>query len=135
MTDLKFVVNGRTVAADQLISAAPKAPPRVSTALKTVENRCEAKQGLGFVVLGYSPAHWDELAFDHEAAFKRWANDEFDAKHPGSLAEFTPQWMRKHKAKKVRSKPYALMSAAKECAQLADQAGWQFVRIEEIMKG
>lgn len=43
-------------------------------------------------------------------------------------------WLQNHRGKAVRSKPYELESSAKECAAMAERAGWLRVRIEEIKR-
>ncbi len=135
VSELKFIVNGRELDAAQVKATAAKAPPRVSTSLKTVHQRDQAKASQGFVVLGYSPEHWDERVADRAEALRLHLLDPKETKHPGELEDWTPKWMAKHKPKRVRSKPYELESAADECGQLAVRAGWLYVHILEILKG
>lgn len=135
MSEMKFVVNGKEMTALQLKAIAPKAPPKSSDALKTVELRDQAKVSLGFIVLGYSPEHWESRVKARSEALVLHEIDPLKNKAPGTLEEWTPKWMSKNKPKRVRSKPYELLGAAELCGQMAVKAGWLFVRIDEILKG
>jgi hypothetical protein len=134
VSELKFIVRGQVVGEYGVKAHLDKAKPRVSDGLKKVESRYDAKVSQGFVVLGYSPTHWEKRVADRLEALRL---HEMDSKNkaPGTLEEWTAKWMAKNKPKKVRSKPYELESAADECGQLAVRAGWLYVRIEEILKG
>lgn len=135
MSELKFTCKGAVLTADQVKQSAQKAPPRTSNSLKTVSRRDEAKQSLGFIVLGYSPEHWAQREKDREDAFRLYAEDPTKNKAPGSLEEWTPKWMAKNKPKRARSKPYEIESSANQCAELIRKAGWFHVRVDEILKG
>jgi hypothetical protein len=54
---------------------------------------------------------------------------------PGTIGDFTTCWLGKHAPKRVRSKPYSLAEAADVCAELARKAGWQHVRVDELLRG
>jgi hypothetical protein len=135
MSELKFIVRGQVVEAHKVKAHIDKAPPRTSNSLKTVSMRDEAKQSLGFIVLGYSPEHWAQREKDREDAFRLYAEDPTKNKAPGTLEEWTPKWMGKNKPKRARSKPYEIESSADQCAGLMRKAGWLHVRVDEILKG
>ncbi|MBN9410854.1 MAG: hypothetical protein J0H69_17050 [Burkholderiales bacterium] len=82
----------------------------------------------GWRVIGIPPGAEEEARRAREAA-ARTARSEGLAKLP---PEFDLEhWRMTFKKKPVRSKPYELESAARECKSLAEKAGWTFVEIEE----
>lgn len=135
MSELKFIVRGQVVSEDRVKAHLDKGKPRTSESLKTVTQRDEAKQSLGFIVLGYSPEHWAERVKAREEAFRLYSEDPTKNKAPGTLEEFTVRWMGKNKPKRARSKPYEIEQSADQCAELMRKAGWTHVRVDEILKG
>ncbi|HOW46103.1 MAG TPA: hypothetical protein P5305_01445 [Rubrivivax sp.] len=76
----------------------------------------------GWHVVGYSPDQLLAARLVHERG--------------GSPKPFDPvAWMLEHKPLRVRSKPYELHLAARECAALATAAGWHDVRVVAKAKG
>lgn len=69
----------------------------------------------------------------HKTAVQQCLKDS-KGKHPGTLDEFIARFVSKNKPKKVRTKPYELRDAAAACADLAERAGWQRVRVDEVLK-
>lgn len=84
----------------------------------------------GWRVTGVAPGLLDDARAAHERlqAMARKAG--------GKPIEDFDQvaWQRNAKRSAVRSKPYGLESAAKQCAELAGKAGWLDVQIQEIKK-
>lgn len=136
MTDLSYTLGDRVVSEAQLRADAALNKPLVLSkkpALKRTQDRDKASHSAGFLVSGYTPTLWAQLPDLYAAAIKAHEKDE-TVKHPGTLDEFILRYTNKNKPKRVRSKPYELHDAAQICAELAEKAGWQRVRIDEVLK-
>lgn len=136
MSELTYTVRGRQMSEAEFRNTAvqaPKAAPAMP--LKRVEYRENASEHGGFVVLGYPPGTEEAVPELHAAAMKRHGKDATAHRHPGTPEEFLLRWFKKNKAKRIRSKPYSIPVAADDCAEMARKAGWQRVRVEEILKG
>jgi len=137
MSDLHFTVGARTISESELranaaLQKAP-APAKKKASLRRTKDSDKATHSAGFQVLGYTPTLWAELPDMYAEAVKKHEKDAKN-KHPGTLDEFIASYVLKNKPKKVRSKPYELRDAADICARLAEKAGWQRVRVEEVLK-
>lgn len=84
----------------------------------------------GFRVVGLKPEDFEEA--------KRQRRIEIDLAREDGRAlppELTFElWAAKAHRKPVRSKPYELLEAARECKRLAEKAGWMLVEIVEIKR-
>jgi hypothetical protein len=129
---ITYLCGGREMTAQQLISSAPKAPPKSSMAPKRTTDRDAATVSGGFVVSGY-PA--DFMASVHAEYARRIKAAEASVKerHPGTIDEFLVSWKRHNKPRRI-GRPYSLAQAADTCAELARKAGWLDVHVEELMK-
>ncbi len=108
---LQFVnIHGETVAT----TAAPPVKRRVAAVAQA--------QHKGWLVVGYSPAVLVEARRAHE---KQAPTEPFDEAN----------YMRTHKPVRVRSAPYELHQAARECADLAERHGWQGVQVVARVQG
>lgn len=75
----------------------------------------------GFSVQGHPPGALEAA----EALHKKTGEGKFDSE----------RWLTKTRLKKVRSKPYSLLSAAEECKNLAEKAGWLCVVVVAVSRG
>lgn len=135
MSELRFVVGDRVMSEYEFKQRAQKRVARKSESLKAVYQRDEAKESLGFVVVGYSPDHWAQRIEDHKHALRMYEAEPTKSKDPGSLDEFTTRWLLKNKPKRARSKPYEIESSAEQCAEMLRKAGWLNVRVDELLRG
>jgi hypothetical protein len=115
------------------------AKPKVmrDSPLKRTDDRGVAKVSDGFLVTGFSPEQLEHARKSHETDIE--LANAHNAQNPTKPVDVPPPWdedayMRKAKPKRLRSKPYAIASAADQCAELARKAGWKNVRVEEVMK-
>ena len=101
-----------------------------STKLKAKKPSVEAYHK-GWKVIGFPPEQLLQARNNH-------ARDIGDCRvaglpSPGPFDE--DAFVRKNAPKKVRPAPYSLKESAEDCAQLARQAGWKYVRVEAVAKG
>lgn len=109
MSEITYNVGGRLMTASQLKASAPKPKAKPKAEQKAFHK--------GWAVEGHRVA-------DIEAA-KKAAGEKWD-----ELA-----YLRKHKAKRVRTKPYEVASAADECAAIARRSGWVHVQVVALTAG
>lgn len=130
---ITYMVGGREVSADTLISSNPRktAPKR--------EGPDEYHKG--WSVEGYPPgmiAEAERIARDRLARWSAMTDEQ--RRKAESQGDRAPkpwdlnQWLIATKPKKVRSKPYEIPEAAQECGRLAVKAGWEHVRVTELKK-
>lgn len=127
---MTFIVNGREVTADQFESMAQKKKPR------PVKEQTGYHKG--WRVVGHAQgamesarhAHDRAMIEYHDASPKRRA--EMGMKEPKPWDE--DFWRRNTRKASVRSKPYEILSAAEQCAEMAIKAGWEDVEIVEVKK-
>ena len=84
----------------------------------------------GFRVVGLRPTDYEEAQRQRRIDIENARNDG-RALPPELTLE---SWAARSSRKPVRSKPYELLEAARECKRLAEQAGWLFVEIVEIKR-
>lgn len=141
MGELTFMIGDRVVTAAQFKEQAAKPPPRSSAdTFRKVDDRANAKRSDGFLVTGFSPAHLEMALDDHEKARAAQAallaaGGKLLPKEKLLAVWSQDAFMAASRPKRVRSKPYELVSAAELCAALAVKAGWLRVRVDELMKG
>ena len=85
----------------------------------------------GWRVVGHPPGAFEKALGD-------WQRVQKMAEDSGGkpIADLTQEdWLRVTKKKPVRSKPYEIVCAADQCADLARKAGWTEVKVLEISKG
>lgn len=84
----------------------------------------------GFRVIGFRPDDFEKA--------KQQRRIEIDLARQDGRAlppELTFElWAAKAHRKPVRSKPYGLLEAARDCKRLAEKAGWMLVEIVEIKR-
>lgn len=134
---MQFVFNGKSLSAEELNEIAKKQAkktPTRSAFVRKVDNHQEATLSYGWVVSGYSPDRWNARVHDYELAKDDHRKAPLKVKSPGSLEDFERTWMKKNKPKKLRSRPYEIESAAKQCAAMAAADGYIHVTVEEILK-
>lgn len=132
MSELLFQVRGKTITAEELPQHAEKAKPRVAKMREAQHN--------GFAVEGYPPGHLAEAEAMAREAFARWQTKSEEERRdylragnrePKAWDELS--YVRKTKAKRV-AKPYATPQGAADCLALAIKAGWQYARINELIR-
>ncbi len=84
----------------------------------------------GWRVVGLPPGALDAAEAEHKKKVR-------EAVARGKqMLDFNPiEWAQKARRKAVRSKPYSLHSAAEQCKELAEKAGWLSVGLVEMSKG
>jgi hypothetical protein len=132
MSELLYQVRGRVIRADELPQHAEPAKPRIAKEREA--------QHYGFAVEGYPPeqiaaaeamareafAMWQTKTEDERRAYLRGGN-----KKPRVWEELL--YIRKTKPKRI-AKPYSMRQSAAECMALAIKAGWQYVRVTELIR-
>lgn len=105
-------------------------PPPASTVPKLVKRR-ETPDSFhrGWRVVGIPPGAVEEAEQEHSRRQIPLA-----AAGKESKPFDRGNWIMNAKKKPVRAKPYELPGSAKECAELAEKAGWLAVEIREIKK-
>lgn len=118
---LEFVnIHGTPIGAAFLNAPAPKRKPKEQP--ESFHN--------GWRVQGIPPGALEEARAEHARATK--AAQVNLTKPPKEWDE--ANWLMNAKRKAVRSKPYEVVGAARECAALAEKAGWLRVEIIELKK-
>lgn len=84
----------------------------------------------GWRVTGIPPGALDEAMSDH----KRVSDMATKAGGKEIKPFDSALWIQNHRGKPVRSKPYELECAAKECAELAEKCGWTRIQVLEVKK-
>lgn len=133
VNELTFNVGGSIVTADTL----------KASARRTVKPKRDAPASFhrGFSVEGHPPGYPEECQRIAEACWNDWQSQTEQQKarrlKDGERApkpwDFN-RWLLATKRKKVRSKPYELLSAAEECMAIAQRTGWTHVRVVEVKK-
>jgi hypothetical protein len=108
-------VNGDPWAPSARATTAPKRPKKENT---------EGSHN-GWRVVGFPPGAREDAKREHE--FKQAGK-----KEPKAWNE--AHWLMNGKKTAVRSKPYELQEAAKQCAEMATKAGWLAVECVELKK-
>lgn len=99
---------------------------------KPIRPKPEAKQyHKGWRVVGHPPGAF-ESALEGNQRVQKMA--EVSGGKPIETLTHD-EWLRTTKKKPVRSKPYGLVGAADQCADLARKAGWSHVEVVEIKRG
>lgn len=94
----------------------------------------------GWRVDGIPPGALEEAELDHPrraAEIAHWNERCVKDKSlkPRPVGPWDPEkWLRDAKRRPVRGKPYEIESAARECAALAERAGWLRVEVVELKK-
>lgn len=133
---MTYTVGGRTVDAQGIaIMAAMQ---------RTAKPKKEAPAAFhrGYLVEGFPPGYPEQCQSIAEAAVAAWdalpdAEKARRIKEDGARRPKPwdgQRWLVEAKRKKVRSKPYELLSAAEECKAIAERAGWTHVRVAEVKK-
>lgn len=122
MTELAFVnIHGQRVDTDKRV----KLEKRVSNAPSEFHK--------GWAVEGIPPGAIAEAQEEHTRK-RNAAINAGAARIPDDWDIDT--WLRKDaKFKRVRTKAYEISSAAEQCKELAEKAGWTHVRIRALTKG
>jgi len=95
-----------------------------STAMPKIRPKpAKEKFHKGFRVVGLPPGSMDEARIKHD-------KQQVDAKEPKPFSE--SHWLANAHAKPVRSKPYEIQDSARQCALLAEKAGWLRVQVVEL---
>lgn len=120
MEEIQFVnIHGHRVVTEPTDPAAPKrkAKPEAESFHK------------GFKVQGIPPGALEDARAEH-------ARLALLARESGKAAKDWDEgnWLMNAKRKPVRSKPYEIESSARQCAELAERAGWLRVEVVEIKK-
>lgn len=102
-----------------------------STPGKQVRKQGPDEYHKGFRVMGIPPGAFEAAKAEREKAI-RLANE--TGVKPLKPLEYESWASGPGAAKAVRSKPYELREAARQCQELATQAGWDRVHIVEIKK-
>lgn len=84
---MQFVVNGKTVSADELKEIAKKQVKKTPTAafVRKVDSRQDATLSYGWVVSGYSPGRWSARVNDYDVAKEEHRKAPFKVKSPALL--------------------------------------------------
>lgn len=132
MSELLFQVRGRTIAAAELPEHAEPAKPRVA--------KEREKQHLGFAVEGFAPGQIAEAHKHADEALRMWrAKSEEEQQDYLRAGNKEPKpwdeerYVRMTKPKRV-AKLYSVPQAAADCMALAIAAGWERVRINELIR-
>lgn len=131
-------IYGVPVSPAELARLQSQAKPKQSReTLKRTDDRTLAKVSEGFLVTGFSSEQLEQARKSHEIDIE--LANAHNAQNPTKPVQVPSPWdedayMRTAKLKRLRSKPYAIASAADQCAELARKAGWKNVRVEEVMK-
>lgn len=130
---LNFVnINGTPINPDALKKAAPRRAP-----IKDAPSEYHK----GWRVEGHPPGALELAKEAQDNRVRRWLiMDEKQRKEAGLTGAREPKpfcektWRDSTKKKVVRSKPYEVESAAKQCAELAIKSGWLDVVVVAIQK-
>lgn len=127
---LTFTVNGRVVDADQFEAMATKKKPRAVS--------LQSSYHKGFRVVGHKAGAMEEARqqseHDHAGYLRLTPAERLQRgmKQPKPWDE--ESWRRNSKKDSVRSKPYEILEAAEQCAEMARKAGWEDVEIIEVKR-
>lgn len=138
MGEITYKVGGRIMNAREVLvaeknkrlakpKAAPSAPPSYHK---------------GWVVEGFQQSELDAAKAAAEEAVRAWdaLSDEARTAKLQSGARAPELWsegryVTTHKAKRVRSRPFEVASAAEDLKRIAERSGWSYVRVAELRKG
>jgi hypothetical protein len=135
VNEITYILGGTVVTADTLAVLAKRSrKPKAKRDAPDSFHR-------GYSVEGHPPGFPEECQKAAEAAFADWQGQTEQQKarrlKEGDRApkpwDFN-RWLLTTKRKKVRSKPYELLSAAEECKAIADRCGWTHTQIVEVKK-
>ena len=82
----------------------------------------------GWRVVGIPPGLLEAAKAEHKSIVEKAR----EAGLPGDKPFDEGEWLRKQRRQAVRSKPYVLHEAARQCADLANKQGWLEVRVNEL---
>lgn len=95
----------------------------------------------GWRVQGHPPGAMEAARAEAEKLCREWneqtEQEKAEAIRSGDRAPVAwneSQWRRETRKKPVRSKPYEIPDAARQCADLAAKAGWLDIEVAELKK-
>lgn len=127
-------VDYENISGDKVNVAAVQPPKRRSAVERT-------PQHLGWSAQGFPPGHIAETEKRAHESWKRWLG--YDEGRRASLIKNGNRppkawdlalWLQTAKPQRVRGRPFAIESAANECADLARRSGWEHVRVVELVR-